>query len=145
MQGKFTANNDVEASYVMAAIHFFRSATKMFYGQDSIAGTPPPVLRLDGYGANVMDHLPVIVTGFEYTFPEDVDYISMGSGGDIYSSGISDTRSAMVPSQLQMGITMKLAYSRNALSNKFGLEQFAGGQLITNTPSGTPGGPGGFI
>jgi hypothetical protein len=34
----FTAQDSVEADYLLAVIHFFRSVTKMFYGQDAQRG-----------------------------------------------------------------------------------------------------------
>ena len=39
----FTAQSTADASYVLAVIHFFRSVTKMFYGQDAQRGSPPPL------------------------------------------------------------------------------------------------------
>ena len=50
IDGYFTANNSDEARYVFAVLHFLRSSYKMFFGADAIRGTPPPVLRLSGYG-----------------------------------------------------------------------------------------------
>ena len=133
---QFTASNSDEAKYILAVIHFFRSVTKMFYGQDSLAGTPPPILFLDGYGNLMIDHVPVLVTGFDYQLPIDVDYIS-----------IDDSRSsvgALVPTSLSITVNLKPTYSRNAISNTFGLDKFVNGSLITG---GRPGeaGPGGFI
>jgi hypothetical protein len=42
--GTFTAQSTKEADYILAATHFFRSATKMFYGQDQNRGMPPPLV-----------------------------------------------------------------------------------------------------
>ena len=136
MQAKFTANNSDEAQYVLAVIQFFRAATKMFYGADDIAGTPPPVLRLDGYGAYMINHLPVVVTSFDYSLPEEVDYISTNSSSS--SSGPE------TPNNIQMNISFKLVYSRNKIANKFGMQQFAGGNLLSSDKRGT-GGSGGWI
>ena len=138
---KFTASDPDEAAYILAAMHFFRSATKMFYGSDSIAGTPPPVLRLDGYGKFMLDHLPVVCTSFDYSYPEDVDYI--GANNNISTSG-GDNSINKVPTQMQFNLGFKLVYSRTRLSNNFGLEKFASGQLLSIGKPGR-GGPGGFI
>jgi hypothetical protein len=35
LRGTFTAQDTTEANYLLAVIHFFRSVTKMFYGQDA--------------------------------------------------------------------------------------------------------------
>jgi hypothetical protein len=79
--GDFTAQNVAEAIYLRAVIHFFRSAAKMFYGQDQApkAGTPPPLLYLSGYGEYQFDNHPMVLSSFNYTLPNDVDYIMAGS------------------------------------------------------------------
>ena len=77
----FTAQDTGEASYVLAVIHFFKSVTKMFYGQDSNpnAGTPPPLCYLTGLGQYQFNNHPLLVTNFQYSLPNDVDYIRAGS------------------------------------------------------------------
>jgi ligand-binding sensor protein len=77
----FTAQDTFEAMYVLAVIHFFRSATKMFYGQDENPklGTPPPLCYLTGLGQFQFDTHPLAITGFTYNLPVDVDYIRAGS------------------------------------------------------------------
>lgn len=139
IQGTFTANDTEEANYVLAVIHFFRSVTKMFYGQDSLAGTPPPVLFLDGYGKIMLNHIPVVITDFQMSLPENVDYISTTSGSS--GSQGSDNR---VPTELKITVNCKPTYSRNRISNNFGLEKFVNGGLLVNNKPGS-GGPGGFI
>jgi hypothetical protein len=77
----FTAQDTAEANYLLAVIHFFRSVTKMFYGQDQNPsnGTPPPLCYLYGLGAFQFDNHPLAVTNFTYTLPTDVDYIRAGA------------------------------------------------------------------
>jgi hypothetical protein len=77
---EFTAQDTDEANYLLAVIHFFRSATKMFYGNDQNPpnGTPPPVLYLSGYGQYQFDKHPVVISNFSYHLPQDVDYIKAG-------------------------------------------------------------------
>jgi hypothetical protein len=58
LTAQFTANIRAEAEYIVAMMHFFRSSTKMFYGSDQLAGTPPPVLFLDGYGPWTFNSIP---------------------------------------------------------------------------------------
>ena len=79
ISGTFTAQDTVEANYLLAVIHFFRSATKMFYGQDAERGAPPPLLFLTGLGAYQFNNHPCVLTRFEYNLPADVDYIRAGS------------------------------------------------------------------
>ena len=150
IQGIFTANTTEEAKYVLAVMHFFRSVTKMFYGKDSLAGTPPPVLFLDGYGKIILNHIPVVILDFNMTLPENVDYISTtagpatSSGGRDSNNSVSQGSENRVPTELRLSINCKPIYSRNRISNNFGLEKFVNGQLLVNNKPGS-GGPGGFI
>jgi hypothetical protein len=75
ISAKFTAQNTAEANYLLAVIHFFRSAGKMFYGQDAQRGTPPPLLFLSGLGQFQFNNHPCLLSNFTYGLPEDVDYI----------------------------------------------------------------------
>jgi len=75
IKGTFTAQDTREAEYLLAVIHFFRSVTKMFYGQDSESGTPPPLVYLSGLGQYQFNNHPCVVTSFTYNLPTDVDYI----------------------------------------------------------------------
>ncbi len=75
--GDFTAQDTHEANYLLAVIHFFRSMTKMFYGQDQNPkrGTPPPLCYLFGLGTFQFSAHPLAIAGFSYNLPNDVDYI----------------------------------------------------------------------
>ena len=75
----FTAQSTSDAAYVLAVIHFFRSVTKMFYGQDAQRGSPPPLVFLSGLGDYQFNNHPCLVQQFNYTMPPDVDYISSGT------------------------------------------------------------------
>ena len=71
----FTAQSTIEAEYLLAVIHFFKSVTKMFYGQDPERGTPPPLVYLTGLGEFQFNEHPCVVQSFTYDLPADVDYI----------------------------------------------------------------------
>ena len=73
--GAFTAQNTQEAQYLLAVIHFFRSVTKMFYGQDPQRGTPPPLVYLSGFGEYQYNNHSCLVSNFAYNLPNGVDYI----------------------------------------------------------------------
>jgi hypothetical protein len=168
----FTAQDTAEAAYLLAVIHFFRSLTKMFYGQDQNPknGTPPPLCYLTGLGAFQFDEHPLAITGFTYTLPTDVDYIKAGStatpagvnrgnnpaqpksGGSgqagaarLSSSGINpgavsappdwqrDTGTkepTYVPTKINLTITAIPIVTRNDISNKFSLTEYATGALL---------------
>jgi len=71
----FTAQSTSDANYVLAVIHFFRTATKMFYGQDAQRGSPPPMVFLSGYGDYQFNNHACLIADFGYSLPDDVDYI----------------------------------------------------------------------
>jgi hypothetical protein len=75
LRATFTAQDTTEANYLLAVIHFFRSATKMFYGQDAQRGSPPPLCFLSGYGDYQFNEHPIVISQFNYNLPADVDYI----------------------------------------------------------------------
>lgn len=105
IQATFTAQDTAEANYVLAVIHFFRSATKMFYGKDAQRGTPPPLVYLSGYGEYQFNDHACVISNFQYNLPADVDYISVapnnmglnmsGAVGKVGSSPISTITSAI--------------------------------------------------
>jgi len=75
LQAEFTAQDTVEAEYLLACIHFLKSASKMFYGQDAQRGSPPPLLYLSGLGEYQFNESPCVVSEFNYNLPQDVNYI----------------------------------------------------------------------
>ena len=79
IRGTFTAQDTQEADYLLAVIHFFRSVTKMFYGQDTQRGAPPPLVYLSGLGQYQFNQHPCVVSSFNYSLPTDVDYIRAGA------------------------------------------------------------------
>ena len=77
ISGEFTVQNMEDGQYLMAAVYFFRSATKMFFGQGANVGNPPPIVFLDGYGSHYFPHVPCVITQFSHTLPNDADYIQV--------------------------------------------------------------------
>ena len=77
----FTAQDTSEANYLLATIHFFKTLTKMFYGQDTnpAAGTPPPLCFLTGLGQFQFNNHPLVISNFSYNLPANVDYIPAGN------------------------------------------------------------------
>jgi hypothetical protein len=167
---EFTAQDTFEANYLLAVIHFFKSVTKMFYGQDQNPkiGTPPPLCYLSGLGAFQFDAHPLAITSFNYSLPTDVDYIRAGStptpaGVNRSSSNIvnnvvdaaknrlgvlnpggvtsppqfnpnSGTRDVTyVPTKMQIQISAVPIVTRNDISNKFSLTEYATGKLLRGT------------
>ena len=130
INGVFVARTPNDADYVLAVQHFFRSVTKMFYGQDDIAGLPPVVCRLEGHGDLQFSYIPIVITGFNVNLPSDVDYISA-----------SNPSNGRVPVTQTFSITAKPIYSRSRITNDFSLTKFSQGALLGSPERGT----GGFI
>jgi len=88
----FTAQDNTEAKYMLAVIHFFKSVTKMFYGQDSNprGGTPPPLCYISGLGAYQFNNNPMVIANFAYNLPNDVDYIRTDTSAYFDGGGITN-------------------------------------------------------
>lgn len=156
--GDFTAQDEYEANYLLAVIHFFRSATKMFYGQDESPrrGTPPPLCYIYGMGSYQFAGQPLAISQFSYNLPNNVDYITTSTGEDQAPSattqpprmaGTGVARGGVlpppqftpisepgtisrVPSKIQLSVTCVPMMNRNAVSNVFSFEEYATGRLL---------------
>lgn len=127
VSGVFTAQDVKEANYVMAVTHFFRSMTKMFYGQDMnpLNGTPPPVCFIKGFGSYQFDTLPLAISSFTYNLPDDVDYIKTTGAFSPGSTQPSLLNANTSVRRLQNkvspgGYTMPVQYSRTPVSSGMG-------------------------
>jgi hypothetical protein len=118
--GEFTAETQDEARYLLAAIQFLKSATKMFYGQDDNKGTPPPVLRFSAHGQQMFNSLPVVLTNTVFDFQNNVDYITVQLGGG---------NTTNVPTQMQLNATLLVIQSRTRTLD-FSLKAYSRGELI---------------
>jgi len=77
VNGEFVVQDWVEARYWLAAVHFLRSVTKMYVGDNAYVGNPPPILKFSAYGDYVFKNVPVVVKSFSVTLNKDCDYISV--------------------------------------------------------------------
>ena len=118
----FTAQSTSDAAYVLAVIHFFRSVTKMFYGQDAQRGSPPPLVFLSGLGDYQFNNHPCLVTSFNYNLPPEVDYISSGSPNNLglnlqpLQNLYSSTLNAISPTVTRLAAAFLPAGAQNAMS-----------------------------
>jgi hypothetical protein len=108
--GAFTAQDSAEANYLLAVIHFFRSVTRMFYGQDPERGAPPPLVYLSGLGEYQFADHPCVVSTFTYNLPKDVDYIRARSSFTNGTSLLTKRERQSVPAT-------PLAYTLNRLAS----------------------------
>ena len=81
--------DSTQGLYWIAMVHYLRSLTKMFAGNDAKAGNPPPLVFLNGYGNYVFKNVPVVVKSFSTSLDKDCDYIRVNvTGSEI--GGITD-------------------------------------------------------
>jgi hypothetical protein len=125
---QFTAQDTAQANYLLAVIHFFRSATKMFYGQDAQRGSPPPLVFLSGLGQYQFNNHPCVISEFTYSLPEDVDYIRAGvtNNVNLNLTSVLNAQSS-VPTNTVWASVQRLA---NAFTTK--------GALTANQPFSAP-------
>jgi hypothetical protein len=153
---KFSAHTSEHFNLSAYALRFLRTYTKMNYGRtDPLRGLPPRILRFFAYGNQVFDNVPVVISKFNMTFPEDVDYVKgkIDPNSDIYKE-IESVRKNSVPTNVtQEGevaeivvtasrdreiylpvfftISIGLLVQQNLYKtvNNFNLEDFAAGKL----------------
>ena len=89
----FFVEDASQALYWIAAVHYLRSVSKMFTGRDFIAGNPPPLVLLNGYGNYVFKNVPVVITKFTVSLKNDTDYIATGVEGSAAgaATGLADS------------------------------------------------------
>lgn len=92
IRAMFTAQDTREAEYLLAVIHFFRSVTKMFYGQDAQRGSPPPLVYLSGLGEYQFNEHSCLVSAFQYNLPSDVNYIRARSSNVVGGLNLTTQR-----------------------------------------------------
>ena len=141
ISGDFTVQSIDEGQYLLAVIYFFRSVTKMFFGNDAQAGNPPPLVYLNGYGQYYLPNVPCVVTSFSHTMPAEVDYLEIPDpvttprqSGSTFNSGQNSTR---LPTTSQISLTVQPVYSRVSQLG-FSLTDFARGALINTRGSALP-------
>ena len=130
IKATFTAQDTVEANYLLAVIHFFRSVTKMFYGQDAQRGSPPPLVFLSGLGDFQFNKHPCVVSQFNYNLPDDVNYIRAQS-----TLSVNDNLLAARTRQTTLGNPIAGALAR--LSSVVGPKIFPGAVTAPFAPQGS--------
>lgn len=76
LQCKFSSHTKDHFNISENAIRFLRIYTKMNYGRKDLdRGQSPRILRFFAMGNPVFYNVPVVISRFNITFPEDVDYI----------------------------------------------------------------------
>jgi hypothetical protein len=125
IQSEFTVQNIDEGQYLLAAIHFFRSVTKMFWGNDTnpLAGNPPPIVFLDGYGDYYFPHVTCVVTQFQHTMDSNTDYVQIPFPNN-------PQQTAWLPAISSITVNVQPVYSRQNVYDNLTLSGFSQGQLL---------------
>lgn len=125
INGQFTAQNRAEALYMMSAIHFLRSMSKMYFGEnDTQRGLPPPVLMLSGYGNMMFNQVPVIMRNFAVNLDQNVDYVRV----EFRNGGVNSF--AWVPTLTSITVSLIVQKTPADWRDEFTWEKFAKGSLI---------------
>jgi hypothetical protein len=119
ISGEFSCETQKDALYWIAATTFFKTATKMFFGTGSLAGNPPIVCNLSGYGSSIFDKVPVVIKSFSVDLKDDVNYVKC-----TWPSTASPT---WVPAMSTVTVVVAPVYNRRRL-RQFSLEDYAKGQ-----------------
>jgi len=155
---KFSAHTKDHFNMSERAIRFLRTYTKMNYGrEDEQRGQSPRILRFYAYGNGMFNNIPVVISKFNITFPEDVDYIkgtvnivdnkqkttnveNVGSRstatnekGEADLGTVTVTaqrdRAIYLPAFFQISISLLMQPNIAKTVNEFTLEKFAAGQM----------------
>ena len=121
ISGEFSCETETDAAYWIAATTFFKTATKMFFGQGEFAGNPPLVCNLTGYGSSVFDKVPVVIKSFSVDLKDDVNYIRCNRWGT----------NTWVPVMSTISVTVAPVYNRQRL-RQFNLQNYARGQMANS-------------
>lgn len=125
ISGEFSCETEIDAAYWIAATTFFKTATKMFFGSGALAGNPPIICNLTGYGSSIFDKVPVIVKSFSVDLKDDVNYINCNTFGT----------NTWVPVMSTVSVTLSPVYNRRRL-RQFSLEDYSRGKLSGSTEVG---------
>lgn len=132
----FPVENESDGRYWIAAIHFLRSATKMYYGQSNNKGSPPPLVHLSGYGDFVFNRVPCVVKLFTVDLQRDVDYIQVPISSNLNLGANFQRQNVQggytyVPTLSFISVTLAPTYSRDQ-TRQFSLDTFVNGGYIGN-------------
>lgn len=119
ISGEFSCETERDAAYWISATTFFKTATKMFFGQGPNVGNPPIICILSGYGTSIFNNVPVIIKSFSVDLKDDVNYVNCNTYGT----------NTWVPVLSTISVTVTPIYNRSRL-RKFNLQDYSRGGLV---------------
>jgi hypothetical protein len=118
ISGEFPVETEEDAENWLRTIALGRGLTKMFFGNSSPQGNPPPICTLSGYG-RVLEYIPVVIKSFQVDFKDDVHYILV-AGSKRANTGTP------VPRLSTIQIVCQPVYSKSS-QRRFDLGAYVGG------------------
>ncbi len=118
----FTANDIYEARYMLAIFTFLKICGKGTFGDSAVStgdyGRPPPVLLFEYMGDHMFNKVPVVVTSFSISLPEEVDYVPVKVGDTV----------THVPTRTNIMVNLEPTYTPQKLRRKFNLNTLTSGE-----------------
>ena len=119
----FSANDIYEARYLLAVMTFFKIATKGDFGDIAVAkgtaGAPPPVLLFEYLGDHGYNKVPVVVSNYSMSLPNDVDYVPVSVEGGT---------TTYVPTLVNIVCALAPQYTPSKVRRRFNTEAIANGE-----------------
>ena len=136
---EFTSATTAEAKYSVAALHFFKAAMKMGFGEnDKNRGVPPPVLNFTGYGPGFFKNIPVVISNLNYALDTSTDYVfarieneqGTGRAHDPEGPSTSIIEETFIPIKITFILTLSPAYNTYETRKVFTMKDFVSGKLL---------------
>lgn len=125
ISSEFSANTIEEGKYMLGVLHFLRTATKSFYGDEAVLandyGTPPPVMLFEYLGKHGFNKVPVVITNYGFNFDDNIDYVPI-------KTNIDGEETTFMPVYANISVTIQPAYTPHKLRKKFNLREFTTGK-----------------
>ena len=137
---EFTAATTAEARYSVAALHFFKSAMKMGFGEnDKNRGVPPPVLNFSGYGPGFFKNIPVVISNLNYALDTSTDYVFArieDEYGQPNAGALNVVDETFIPVKVTFILSLSPAYNTYETRTQFTMNDFASGKLLGTNGTG---------
>ena len=120
--GKFTCQTQAEGQYALAAVHFFRTASLMYFGEKAgaNAGLPPPILQLSGYGTYMFNNLNCTLKSHSYGYNDQIDTVQINVGAG----------AVRLPAVFDLTCQLTVQQTPQKMRTQFDLDAFRTGQLM---------------
>lgn len=124
--GDFTSHTTTEALYTQGAMHFFKSAMKIGFGEkDPQRGIPPPVLEFSVWGPAWAEKIPCVVSNFTYNIDSATDYV-----WPTIAAHRAVPKESMMPLKVTFILQLSPTYSTKSTRMTYNSADFYSGKLL---------------